>query len=466
MIVEVMGGDEPARTLTAAALGAGKPVVSANKHVVAHHGAELEALARRTGSAFRFEAAVGGGTPVLGPLAAELAADRIDALRGIVNGTTNHILTGDDERRAGLRGRPRRGPGGRLRGGRPERRRRGRRRRQQARHPGPARVRDLARPGLDRPPPADRRRRRPAGHHRRRGRRAQGRRRGRSDDQAPRGARADARTGRSRRACSRPRSHRTARSAGPAVSRTGSRSTPNRSAAWPSPGRAPAGRRRAARSWATSSPSPGTAAAPGPASPAAAGPVAPAPAAGRTRGGGSSPRPSRSSSSATRSRSRPPAAAGSSSPPAARRAAGGPRRGRRRGHALPGRRMTDADDVRLARAWSNATAGSCRSGRRDAGADPRRGVHPARPRPALGRELGLANLYLKVEGAQPDRQLQGPRDGRRREPGARGRGPLDRLRLDRQHLGLGGRLRRGRRARGRGRPARRARSRPASCSRR
>ena len=73
-----MGGDEPARTLTAAALGAGKPVVSANKHVVAHHGPELEALARRSGAAFRFEAAVAGGTPVLGPLAAELAADRVD----------------------------------------------------------------------------------------------------------------------------------------------------------------------------------------------------------------------------------------------------------------------------------------------------------------------------------------------------------------------------------------------------
>ena len=93
VLVELMGGDEPARTLTAAALGAGKPVVSANKHVIAHHGPELEAIARRTGAAFRFEAAVGGGTPVLGPLAAELAADRIDAVRGIVNGTTNHILT-------------------------------------------------------------------------------------------------------------------------------------------------------------------------------------------------------------------------------------------------------------------------------------------------------------------------------------------------------------------------------------
>jgi homoserine dehydrogenase len=93
LLVEVMGGDEPARTLTAAALGAGKPVVSANKHVIAHHGAELEAIARRTGAAFRFEAAVAGGTPVLGPLAVELAADRIDSVRGIVNGTTNHILS-------------------------------------------------------------------------------------------------------------------------------------------------------------------------------------------------------------------------------------------------------------------------------------------------------------------------------------------------------------------------------------
>ncbi len=106
-IVEVMGGDEPARTLTAAALGAGKPVVTANKHVVAHHGPELEAIARRTGAALRFEAAVGGGTPILGPLAVELAADRIDALRGIVNGTTNHILTGDGERRPVVRRRPR-----------------------------------------------------------------------------------------------------------------------------------------------------------------------------------------------------------------------------------------------------------------------------------------------------------------------------------------------------------------------
>ena len=92
-IVELMGGDEPARTLIAAALSAGKAVVTANKHVIAHHGPELEALARRTGAALRFEASVGGGIPVLGPIATELAGNRLTAVRGIVNGTTNYILT-------------------------------------------------------------------------------------------------------------------------------------------------------------------------------------------------------------------------------------------------------------------------------------------------------------------------------------------------------------------------------------
>ncbi len=93
VIVELMGGDEPARMLIAAALGAGKSVVTANKHVIAHYGAELEAIARRTGAALRFEAAVGGGIPVLGPLSTDLAANRFVEVRGIVNGTTNFILT-------------------------------------------------------------------------------------------------------------------------------------------------------------------------------------------------------------------------------------------------------------------------------------------------------------------------------------------------------------------------------------
>ncbi len=94
VIVELMGGDEPARTLIAAALSVGKPVVTANKHVLAHHGPELERVAaRQRAPRFRFEAAVGGGIPVLAPLAVDLAANRIDRIRGIVNGTTNYILT-------------------------------------------------------------------------------------------------------------------------------------------------------------------------------------------------------------------------------------------------------------------------------------------------------------------------------------------------------------------------------------
>jgi len=93
LIVELMGGLEPARTLVLAALATGKHVVTANKALIASHGPELEAAARTTGGALRFEAAVGGGIPVLGPLASELAANRIISVRGIVNGTTNFILT-------------------------------------------------------------------------------------------------------------------------------------------------------------------------------------------------------------------------------------------------------------------------------------------------------------------------------------------------------------------------------------
>ena len=93
LIVELMGGEEPARTLMLAALGAGIPVVTANKWVIARHGAELEAEARRTETPFRFEAAVMGGTPILRLLAEDLAGSRVLSFRGIVNGTTNYILT-------------------------------------------------------------------------------------------------------------------------------------------------------------------------------------------------------------------------------------------------------------------------------------------------------------------------------------------------------------------------------------
>jgi homoserine dehydrogenase len=93
LVVELMGGEDPAFTIITGALAARKPVVTANKHVIAHHGPELEALARQADVPLRFEAAVGGGIPVLGPLASDLAANDIRRVRGIVNGTTNFILT-------------------------------------------------------------------------------------------------------------------------------------------------------------------------------------------------------------------------------------------------------------------------------------------------------------------------------------------------------------------------------------
>jgi homoserine dehydrogenase len=93
VVVELLGGDEPSRSLIAEALTAGKPVVTANKHVLAHHGIELEAIAREHGTALRFEASVCGGTPVLDTIARALAANKIRRVRGIVNGSTNFILT-------------------------------------------------------------------------------------------------------------------------------------------------------------------------------------------------------------------------------------------------------------------------------------------------------------------------------------------------------------------------------------
>jgi homoserine dehydrogenase len=93
VIVELLGGNEPARTFIADALNAGKPVVTANKSVLAHFGAELETIARTNNVALRFEAAVCGGTPVLDTIARGLAANHIRRVRGIVNGSTNFILT-------------------------------------------------------------------------------------------------------------------------------------------------------------------------------------------------------------------------------------------------------------------------------------------------------------------------------------------------------------------------------------
>jgi homoserine dehydrogenase len=93
IVVEVMGGIEPARSLIIAALTAGKPVVTANKELVAAHGRELFETAERTGVDILFEASVGGGIPLIRPLRESLAGDRIRRITGIVNGTTNYILT-------------------------------------------------------------------------------------------------------------------------------------------------------------------------------------------------------------------------------------------------------------------------------------------------------------------------------------------------------------------------------------
>ncbi len=93
LIVEVMGGLDPAGTLVPAALLAGKPVVTANKELVAARGPELFAAAADTGVSLLFEAAVGGGIPIIRPLTESLAGEAVGRVLGIVNGTTNHILT-------------------------------------------------------------------------------------------------------------------------------------------------------------------------------------------------------------------------------------------------------------------------------------------------------------------------------------------------------------------------------------
>lgn len=93
IVVEVMGGKEPAGDLILAALKAGKPVISANKELIAARGPELIAAAEESGVPFLFEAAVGGGIPIIRPLSETLAGESLNRVLGIVNGTTNFILT-------------------------------------------------------------------------------------------------------------------------------------------------------------------------------------------------------------------------------------------------------------------------------------------------------------------------------------------------------------------------------------
>jgi homoserine dehydrogenase len=93
VVVEVMGGVEPARALITEALRAGKPVITANKELIARHGPELFGVAAESGVDLLFEASVAGGIPLMRPLRESLAGDRIRRVMGIVNGTTNYILT-------------------------------------------------------------------------------------------------------------------------------------------------------------------------------------------------------------------------------------------------------------------------------------------------------------------------------------------------------------------------------------
>jgi homoserine dehydrogenase len=93
VVVELVGGLEPARTFILRALAAGKHVVTANKALLAHHGAELYEEARRRGVALAFEAAVAGGIPLIRAVKDGLVANRVLSLAGIVNGTCNYILS-------------------------------------------------------------------------------------------------------------------------------------------------------------------------------------------------------------------------------------------------------------------------------------------------------------------------------------------------------------------------------------
>ncbi len=93
IIIELIGGYEPARRFVLEAIRAGKDVVTANKALLAVHGQEIVAAAEQAGTCLGFEASVGGGIPILRTLKEGLAGDRTAAVYGIVNGTCNHILT-------------------------------------------------------------------------------------------------------------------------------------------------------------------------------------------------------------------------------------------------------------------------------------------------------------------------------------------------------------------------------------
>jgi len=93
IVVEAIGGESPAMEYLTRALSSGKQAVTSNKEVIAKHGAELMALAQQHGVELRYEAAVGGGIPLISPFQHDLLANEISGIFAIINGTTNFILT-------------------------------------------------------------------------------------------------------------------------------------------------------------------------------------------------------------------------------------------------------------------------------------------------------------------------------------------------------------------------------------
>lgn len=102
VICETMGGINPAYTFSKQAILAGKSVCTSNKELVANHGSELIRLAKENHCNYLFEASVGGGIPIIRPLNYSLTAEKLDAITGILNGTTNYILTKMEENGAGF----------------------------------------------------------------------------------------------------------------------------------------------------------------------------------------------------------------------------------------------------------------------------------------------------------------------------------------------------------------------------
>ena len=93
IVIEAIGGTDPAASLLRAALRSGKPVVTANKELIAKHGSELIGLAQQNGAPLLYEAAVGGGIPIIRTLAESLAGEEISLIEGILNGTSNYVLS-------------------------------------------------------------------------------------------------------------------------------------------------------------------------------------------------------------------------------------------------------------------------------------------------------------------------------------------------------------------------------------